>query len=626
MFRKHRITFTLLLVLLIVFSLSACVSKSTDGDTSSDTNKGTDIDKATVAADNTNKGADIVIRDASVFTADAENNSAQAIAIKDGLFIYVGDNAGVEEYIGSETKVINADGGTVMPGTVDSHMHPMMGAVAYLFKINLHESFDLASYLEVIEAFVKENPDLEVYDGSGFMRSTFDKIGPRKEDLDKISADKPIMLTSADGHSMWVNSKALENAKITKDTKDPDGGVIQRDPETGEPSGLLQESAMQLVSEQKPVFKKEEYKEAILWAQEWFNEKGLTTVFDAIVDINDEDVYNAYDELATEGKLTVRIRGAWGISPEMAEDMAGYEEMIDKAIKQSEAFTSEYFQINSFKFFSDQVLEEETAYLSEPYSHTDKNWKGIKVWEDDTMEALFTKIDKAGFQLHIHQIGDAAASYTLDVLEKVQESNGKRDSRHSFAHMQMLNDEDAQRMADLKMNAIIAPYWFAMDDYYWELYLPYLGEERVNNMYPAKSLIDKNINLAVHSDFFVTEPDLGWLFYGAVKRTIPQRIHDLWTEGTGLTRTVDPTVEVKYPNTGPLKKAEERINIQEIMKASTYGGAYTNFMEKEIGSIEKGKKADLIMYDMDIQQADMEDVSNASPELTIFDGKIVSEK
>lgn len=620
MFSKHQITFTLLFVLLIVFSLSACVSKSTNDETSPDTDKATDID------DNANKGADIVIKDASVFTADAENNSAQALAIKDGVFIYVGDNAGVEEYIGTDTKEINADGGTVMPGVVDSHMHPMSGAVAYLYKISLHDSFELDSYLEVIEAFVKENPDLEVYDGSGFMRSSFDEVGPRKEDLDKISADKPIMLTSVDGHSMWVNSKALENAKITKDTKDPDGGVIQRDPETGEPSGLLQESAMQLVSDQKPVYTKEEYKEAILWAQEWFNEEGLTTVFDAIVDIDDEDVYNAYDELAKEGKLTVRIRGAWGMFPKMAEDTAGYEEIIDKAIKQSEAFTSEYFQINSFKFFSDQVLEEETAYISEPYSHTDNNWRGIKVWEDDTMETLFTKIDKAGFQLHIHQIGDAAASYSLDALEKVQETNGERDSRHSFAHMQMLNDEDAQRMADLKMNAIIAPYWFAMDDYYWDLYLPYLGEERVNSMYPAKSLLDKNINLAVHSDFSVTEPDLGWLFYGAVKRTIPQRIHDLWTEGTDLTRTADPTVEVKYPNTGPLKKEEERINIQEIMKASTYGGAYTNFMEKEIGSIEKGKKADLIMYDIDIQKADMEDVSNSSPILTLFDGKIVSEK
>ncbi|GIN91276.1 amidohydrolase [Siminovitchia terrae] len=604
-------------IFILIFSLSACAGNevSKDQDNNKDKN---------VANDDRNE-ADIVITNASVFTADEKGTSAQAVAIKDSLITYVGDNAGAEKLVGPDTSKIDAKGGTVMPGIVDSHMHPVYGAVAYLYEINLHEAFEKEAYLEVIKEFVEENPDMEVYAGSGFMRSSFDRVGPRKEDLDKISGDKPIILTSADGHSMWVNSKALEKAKVNKDTKNPTGGVIQRDPKTGEPSGLLQESAMQLVKDQEPDYTKEQYKEAILWVQEWFNEEGLTTVFDAIVSIDNDNYYNAYQELAEEGKLTMRVRGAWGMSPEMAKDIAGYEKYIDKAIEQSKEFTTDYFQINSFKFFADQVLEEETGYLLEPYNNSDDGWRGIKVWEDDTMEAIFTKIDKAGFQLHIHQIGDAAAKYSLDALEKVRETNGDSDSRHSFAHVQMLSDEDAKRMGDLKMNAVIAPYWFAMDDYYWELYVPYLGKERADNTYPVKSLLDKGVNLAIHSDFSVSEPDIGWLLYGAVKRTIPQRIHDMWYEGMDLTRTADPDEEVKAPNIGPLKPAKERLNIQEIMKASTYGGAYANFMEEETGSIEEGKKADLIMYDIDIEKADVEDVSNSAPQLTLFDGKIVFE-
>ena len=169
-------------------------------------------------------------------------------------------------------------------------------------------------------------------------------------------------------------------------------------------------------------------------------------------------------------------------------------------------------RVNTFKFFADQVLEEATAYIDGEYSEEYGGGKGLNVWDDEVMEEIFTKVDKAGFQIHVHQIGNAAATYTLDALEKVRASNGERDSRHTFAHVQYVSDENIQRMADLGMNAIIAPYWAVRDDYYYDIYVPAVGQEAADNMYPEQSFVDAGVNLATHSDFSVTEPDMGWLY------------------------------------------------------------------------------------------------------------------
>jgi len=591
---------SMLLIIALMFSFSACYGNQSD----------------TVA--------DVVVTNANVYTVDSENTAAGAVAIKNGVITYVGDNEGVQEYIGKNTITKDLKGGTVLPGIVDSHMHPAMSAATYRFEITLQNVFTVEEYLEVIKKFVNDNKDLEVYVGAGFMRSAFDAVGPRKEQLDEICKDKPVMITSADGHSMWVNSKAMELAGITKDTPDPEGGVIQRDPSTGEPAGLLQESAKQMVDKLTPTYTKEQYKEAILWLQEWFNSIGLTTVFDALIPVDNEDYYMAYQELAEEGKLTLRVRGAWHLNPEMGKE--GLDKAVTKGIELSKGFTTPYFQVNSFKFFADQVLEEQTAYMSQPYKGRDDGWRGIKVWDDKLMEELFTRIDKAGFQLHIHQIGDAAATYTLDVLEKVAATNGKRDSRHTFAHVQFINEKDKARMADMGINAVIAPYWMAMDDYYWDLYVPYVGKEWADKMYPAKSLMENRINVAIHSDFFVTEPDVGWLFYGAMTRTIPEKIFDSWYEGMDFKRTADINQPVEDGLIGPLKPHSERLSLEEIVRAATYNGAYANFMEKEIGSIEIGKKADLILFADDIFALDIENIANITPVMTLFDGRIVYEE
>lgn len=572
--------------------------------------------------------SNIIITNANVYTVDEKGTTAEAVVVQDGVIEYVGDEAGAMEYEDGDSRVIDANGSTVMPGSVDAHMHPVMSSVQYCFEIGLQEYFSHEEYLKAIEDFVKEHPDQEVYTGAGFMRSLYDAVGPRKEDLDKISSDKPIMLTSADGHSTWVNSKALEMAGITAETEDPEGGVIQRDPETGEPSGLLQESAAKLVADLKPEYTKDQYKEAITWLQEWLNERGITTIYDASIGLEDEAVYMAYQEMAEAGELTVRVRGIWSMAPEMG-DVEELSARIDEGIAKSEEFTTDYFQIIGFKFFADQVLEEGTAYIDGQYSEEYGGGSGIKVWDDDVLAELFTKIDAAGYQIHIHQIGNAAATYALDALEAAREVNGENDSRHTFVHTQYVSDENIARMAELNMNAIIAPYWSVRDDYYYDIYVPAVGQEAADNMYPAQSFVDAGLNVATHSDFFVTEPDLGWLYYSAVTRTLPQKIFDFWYEGMdGYVRTTDREAVAEGDEyvIGPLKPYDECMKLEDIVKASTYGGAYACFMEDEIGSLEKGKKADLLILDQNIFESDIEDVSNLKVKITIFDGKMVFEE
>lgn len=577
-----------------------------------------DIEESSVA----DNAADIVLKNAVVYTVDEEKSLAEAVAVIDDKIVYVGDNDGVEAYIGEETKIVNVNGGTVLPGFYDSHMHPAKSAVIYLYEASLYDVFTKEDYLTVIKEFAEEHPEIEVIKGAGYMRSEFDEIGPRKEWLDEIDSERAIAITSVDGHSMWVNSKAMELAGITKDTPDPEGGVIKRDLETGEPSGLLQESAMGLVEEILPGYTKEEYKEALLWLQEWFNSVGITNAFDAMVSLDDPGYYEAYQELAEEGLLTIRYRGGWLLDPEMGDEL---DANIEKGIELAQKFDTPYWKVNTFKFFSDQVIEEETGYMLEAYSHRDDEWYGIKVWDDEVLKHAYQKIDEAGFQIHTHQIGDAAAKYALDALEYTQEVNGQRDSRHIFAHVQCMTSEDIERMGKLKMSAATAPYWMVVDDYYWDLYRPYLGEERVNNMYPMKSLFDAGVNVTIHSDFFVTEPDYMWAFYSSITRTLPENIFNLWYEGMDLTRTTDLNVPLEDYIIAPLPPHDERITLEQAIEASTINGAWAVFMDENAGSIEVGKIADFVIFDSNLFEINVEEFQNQAPSMTIFEGKIVFE-
>ncbi|MCF8069509.1 MAG: amidohydrolase [Desulfobacterales bacterium] len=564
--------------------------------------------------------ADLVLKNGIVYTVDAFRTIASAVAVKDKRVVRVGNSEDVQPLIGDNTQVIDLKGQMVLPAFIDSHMHPAMSGEMILFNVDLTDSYSHEDNIKKIKLFADNHPETTAIRGAGFSRSDYDEIGPRKEWLDEIDSKRPIALRSVDLHSLWVNSRALEMAGITKDTSNPENGVIMKDPDTGEPTGLLQEpGAMAFVDNLMPKVSKQQYKDTLIRLQEWFNSLGMTTSFDAWVEMGLPNYYEAYQELAEAGLLTVRYRGAWYMDP--ADD---YQAQIEKGRELSKRFKTDHWQIHAFKFFADQIIEEETGLLLEPYSHR-QNHYGLKVWDDEILRQAFALVDKAGFQIHVHQIGDGAARYVLDALGKVQKENGKRDARHSFAHIQLILPEDIRRMAMLGVNAIIAPYWAVAEDYYWELDLPYLGEERVNRMFPVQSLFDAGLNVAIHSDYGVTEPDFMWAFYSGIKRCLPKRIFKkMYGDMPDYKRITDPTVRLSdKKQIGVLPSKEQMATLEEMIEAATINGAKANFLEKNLGSIEVGKLADLVVLDRNLFAVNVENIPEAKVVITFFEGKMV---
>lgn len=568
--------------------------------------------------------SNLVLKNGAVYTVDNQRSWAQSIAIANERIVFVGSDQEVGAYIGADTVVIDLQGKMVLPAFVDSHMHPAHSAHLYQYQLSLFDVGDkepIQAYLKAIEEFTRSNPDAPWVTGGGYSRSAFDETGPRKEWLDEIDSERPIAITSKDGHSMWVNSKAMEVAQITRNTPKPEEGVIKQDPHTGEPSGLLQEpGAMNLVGRHIPDPPKERIKESLLWLQGWLNAKGITTAHEAMLGIDEDYVFEAYDELAREGKLTVRYRASWSMSPE-----SDVSTQVEQGQALAKKFTHPHFKAHSFKFFSDHVIEEETGYLLEPYAHRDDDWYGIKVWDDDVMREAFARIDASGYQIHVHVIGDAAARYTLDALESLREVNGVRDSRHSFAHLQLASTEDIQRIGELDLSVHTSPYWMNVDDYFWKLNLPYLGRERAfNQQYPLNSLFDAGANVTVASDFWVTEPEPMAAIYCGVTRLIPQTVFNRdYGANPSYRRVPEPDAELNPGDLGVLPPLEERTSLENMIVASTLNGAYANFLDEEIGSIDVGKLADLVVLDRNLFDLDVEQIPEARVVMTFFEGQQV---
>jgi predicted amidohydrolase YtcJ len=534
--------------------------------------------------------ADLVLKNGAIYTVDGARSRAEAVAIKDGLFLYVGTNKGAARFVGKGTRVTDLGGRLVLPGFIDAHCHPS-AAVEQFGAVALFGMRSVSDYQRAVREFIAGRPGLEVVRGSGWSNTVFDGKGPRREVLDAVVAGIPAALSSEDGHSTWVNTKTLELAGVTKDTPDPPGGVIERDPGTGEPSGTLRESAARLLDDVIPDFTAEEIARGLEEYQKMALGFGITTAHEASLDLGESSLA-AYGALERDGKLRMRFRASLYADPK--------EGIAQVAVLEAERakHAGPLFRTGAAKIFVDGVVEGSTAFLKEPYAHK-PGFRGVPIWSPEALDAVCIALDKKGFQLHFHVIGDAAVAEGLDGIAAAANANGARDARPLLTHLQLVSPADVLRFKTLGAVAVAQPFWFMKDDYYHNLQVPYLGRERADAEYPMESFFRAGVPVASSSDYTVTIP-----------------CDPLQAIQIGMTRRVPGKTgsdDVLWP--------DERATLEQMLASFTIFGAYANFLEKETGSIEPGKSADLVVLDRDLFVLAPDDIGKARVVRTLFRGR-----
>ena len=530
--------------------------------------------------------ADLVFRNGGVYTVDGPRSWAEAVAVSGGKIVFVGTDATAQAWIGASTHVVDLAGKMLLPAFHDSHVHPRDGVE--LFECDLTGLTSVDAVMEKIRDYAKAHPDATWIRGGGWDLPLFPDGNPSKEPLDRVVPDRPVFLYSSDGHSAWVNSKALAIAGVTKATPDPPHGRIERDA-SGAPSGALREDAEDLVREHVPKHSLKEIEAGQRKGIEIANSFGLTSLQDANVS---EDNLKAYAALEASGALTARVSAAIGADTDKV--LADVPRLKDLRAR----YRGKRFRADAVKIFADGVIETRTAAMLEPYIGfgTDRGKTNL---EPADFRALATALDKEGFQIHVHAIGDRGVRDTLDAFEAAQKANGVRDSRHHIAHLEVIDPADIPRFRRLSVVANFQPFWANGDEFITKMTEPELGPARSRWIYPIASVENAGGVTVFGSDWNVSSMNP----LDGIEVAITHR---------------DPP---KGP--GPAWLPEERIDLPDAIAGYTIRGAYLDFTEKETGSIEVGKAADLIVLDRNLFEIPPSQIHEAKVLWTLLDGKEV---
>jgi len=530
--------------------------------------------------------ADLVVKNAKVITIDNNHPRAEAVAVNNGKFIAVTTNKKINKYIeAGKTKIIDAKNHLVLPGFNDSHIHFTSGGQA-LMNLELRDVNDIEKIQQMVKEKVKQSKKVELIRGRGWDHEKFqDKKWPTKEMLDKVAPENPVILSRVDGHSVWVNSYVLDKSNIDKNTPDPPGGTIVKDPDTGEPTGILKEKAQNLINVDYYNIRDEEKrkKEAIKLAMEKARHLGITS----IQHLNGD--YKTLQKLKDEGALTLRVTfNMW-----LTDDKKELQEY--KQLREKYPPTNNWLRFGYLKAFIDGTLGSGTALMFEPFKD-DPTTSGLPQMPYKELEKKVLLADRMGFQIGIHAIGTKANHWILNAYETAQKVNGQRDSRHRSEHAQILKYEDISRFAKIGVIASMQPTHCIMDKIFAE---KRIGLERCRWSYAWKTLLKNNVHVAFGTDWPVAKlnPFLG--LYASVTRQDTE---------------VNPA-EGWIP--------EERISIEKAIELYTLGSAYAEFMEDRKGRIKKGMLADMIIISKDIFNIPYKQIPKTKVVYTIVGGKVV---
>ncbi|MCJ7555164.1 MAG: amidohydrolase [Ignavibacteriaceae bacterium] len=520
-----------------------------------------------------------------IYTVNERQSYAESVIVEGNKISFVGSNEESKSLIDKSTKVIDLNGKLMLPGFIDNHVHFISGGF-YLLGIDLRPANSTTEFKQILKDYAEKHPGKWITGGYWDHEKWEVNDLPTKEMIDEAVSNQPVFVDRLDGHMGVANSLALKMAGITKDTESPDGGLIVKDPISGEPSGVLKDNAMYFINKIIPEPTEEENYEALLAAIEETKKLGITSVQDITYDA----ALTAFQRARQEGKLTCRIYTRWPISD--------YKDHIDKNIKVG--YGNEYLRMGSLKAFADGSLGSSTAWFFERYDQdTLTTGLAMDIITDGNMEKWCLDADNNQLQISVHAIGDKANSFMLDLFAKITNENPEWDRRFRIEHAQHVRFEDIPRFAELGVIASAQPY-HCIDDGVWAE--KRIGPNRIKYTYPFKSFLDAGVKLCFGTDWYVAPLNPLWGIYAAVtRRTLDDKNPDGWVP-------------------------EQKISVEDAIKCYTINSAFASFEENIKGSIEVGKLADLVVLSDDILTINPVEIENVVVEITVFDGKIIYQR
>lgn len=540
-------------------------------------------------------GVSAVFVNGGVYTVDGNGSRVEAVAIDDDRIVFVGSNEGAQRLIGRETVMHDLQGRMLLPGFIDTHMHPISGG-AYARALSLDTFGEVTDWVAAIEAYARENPDAPLIFGYGFLASTFGPQGPTRQLIDAVVPDRPVLIMDEGFHGAWANTAALEALNITADTPDPVPGFsyYKRDAD-GNATGYLLEGTASIAMDGLNAITRETIVDGTAYVFDVLNYYGVTSIYDAGASGYENELDLILEELEDRGDMTVRIVGSY--RPGGAEDV---DIAVDKAVSWRDRIRGERYHYRNLKIMDDGTVEGRTGAMFEDYQGEPGN-SGETVFTEEQLTTMIGGAAGKNIDVHVHALGERAIHETLNAIENSRALHPDSNTRYTICHVQVIADQDVPRFEELDVIAQSTPLWASYDTHGKQ----FVSEDQFRRFWRFNSLKEAGARLTFGSDFPAS--GAGMLGMSPVLQI-----------EIGHTRQAPG-----QPDAPVQPRRSERLDIATLIRGFTRNAAWQLHMEDEIGSIAVGKKADLVVLDQDLFAIDPYSIHKTRALLTVLDGEVV---